>query len=239
MAFDLNKNDGADKATSNKPQSTSKFDLSKGDAAPPVTSPPAPSSNKWILVLLGVLIIGGGIWFYLSKDEKAKVENNLVAEVPTGSSSKVVPATVRTAQPSAVESDTGSQTTPIITQRDAEKNVSNEAASLNNKTVASFAEGSSAISQMDQSLVKRIVSYLTKNPDAAINVLGYASSDGSLQVNQIVSQGRADAFKDLLVKKEIAGSRISAIGKGIENPIASNATNAGRKKNRRIEITFQ
>ena len=101
-----------------------------------------------------------------------------------------------------------------------------------------FAQGSAVFSTIDQSLVKRVLSYLTKNPDASVQVNGYASSDGSLAINHVISQSRADAFKQLLVSKHIAESRINASGKGIEDPVASNATSAGRKKNRRIEITL-
>jgi outer membrane protein OmpA-like peptidoglycan-associated protein len=69
-------------------------------------------------------------------------------------------------------------------------------------------------------------------------VNGYASSDGTLAINQIVSQARADAFKEYLVSRSVAANRIIAEGKGIENPVASNETNSGRKKNRRVEITI-
>ncbi|TBO43344.1 hypothetical protein EYS08_07130 [Pedobacter kyonggii] len=47
-----------------------------------------------------------------------------------------------------------------------------------------------------------------------------------------------EAFKNHLTSLNIEAARISTTGKGIENPIASNNTNAGRKKNRRVEITL-
>jgi outer membrane protein OmpA-like peptidoglycan-associated protein len=240
MAFDLNKNDGSDKGTSNKTQSTSKFDLSKSDAATTIITNPASSSKKWIIGLVGILMLGGGIWFYSSKDAGSKVNTNPVGVVvPTDSSSNVILDTAGTGQPSIVEKDTSSQTASTIVDESNDKNVPVEAANLSNKTAASFAQGSSALSRVDQSLLERIVSYLTKNPDATINIIGYASSDGSLSVNQLVSQSRAEAFKRLLMSKTIAESRITAIGKGIQNPIASNATNSGRKRNRRIEIALK
>lgn len=112
-------------------------------------------------------------------------------------------------------------------------------AKLNNTTPANFGEGSAKFRRVDKSLVKLIISYLTKNPEASVYVNGYASSDGSLAIKKTVSQARADAFKTYLVSKNITQNRVVATGKGIENPITSNDTETGRKKNRRVEVTFQ
>ncbi len=71
-----------------------------------------------------------------------------------------------------------------------------------------------------------------------ISVFGYASSEGDIAFNQSISQARADAYKKWLIRKGIDESLVTAIGKGIENPIASNDTEAGRRKNRRVEVSF-
>jgi len=240
MAFDLNKNDGADQVTSNTTQSSSKFDLSKGDVETPVIPDPAPSSKKWILVFVALLIVGGGIWFYSSKDENPKIESSPATEVVTNDSATTTTSdTAGTVQPALESKDTTTQTAATIAQQPAEETPNDEVARLNNKPVASFAQGSATIGRIDQSLLQKIVSYLNQNPAASIDINGYASSDGSLSVNQTVSQARADSFKELLISKQVAENRIAAVGKGIENPIASNATNAGRKRNRRIEIAFK
>jgi len=77
---------------------------------------------------------------------------------------------------------------------------------------------------------------LKTNKQVIIHVLGYASSEGRQQINQQISQARADAYKRLLVQKGIPENNINAQGKGIDNPIASNDTDAGRRKNRRVEV---
>ena len=74
------------------------------------------------------------------------------------------------------------------------------------------------------------------NSSARLEVFGYASSEGSVAVNQSISQARADAFKNYLIAKSVKADRIKAIGNGIANPIASNDTESGRRKNRRVEV---
>jgi len=233
MAFDLNKNDGSDKTPSDKIPASSKFDLSKG-AAEGATEKKSPKSTLWIIGLVGVLIVGGGIWYYSGsgitavpvaspKEQAGAATDTTVAKAPASQGTEANPVTEKAAV--------------VSTQVPDEKgNVA--ATSLNNKIPATFGQGSSSFNRLDRSLVKRIVSYLAENPNASVNIDGYASSDGSLAINQTISQARADAFKKYLVSKGITESRIVASGRGIENPVTSNDTGTGRKKNRRVEITI-
>jgi OOP family OmpA-OmpF porin len=66
--------------------------------------------------------------------------------------------------------------------------------------------------------------------------VGYTDSIGSDQYNLGLSNRRANAVKAYLVSKGVAADRIYTEGKGKADPIASNATAAGRAKNRRVEI---
>ena len=52
-------------------------------------------------------------------------------------------------------------------------------------------------------------------------------------------QKRAQAIADRLIAKGIGADRISVVGKGSQDPVASNATEAGRSKNRRVEINLK
>ena len=71
---------------------------------------------------------------------------------------------------------------------------------------------------------------------SGITVIGHTSSEGSDAYNAQLSQRRADAVVAALVARGIAAARISGQGRGEKQPIANNATGAGRSLNRRVEI---
>ena len=81
--------------------------------------------------------------------------------------------------------------------------------------------------------------YLSSNSNNKINLIGYASNDGSDYANKILSKKRALMVKDKLVSFGFEKSRIIALGGGISNPIASNLTEKGRILNRRVELTLK
>ena len=70
----------------------------------------------------------------------------------------------------------------------------------------------------------------------SLQVLGYTDSTGNDTINIPLSQRRAAAVAQYLGLRGVASSRITAAGMGAQNPIASNATAAGREQNRRVEI---
>jgi len=80
------------------------------------------------------------------------------------------------------------------------------------------------------------VETLTKNPNIKVEIEGHTCSKGSKEYNLGLSQRRADAVREYLISKGIAGERLSTVGKGEEDPIASNDTMEERSKNRRIEF---
>ena len=82
----------------------------------------------------------------------------------------------------------------------------------------------------------RIAEFMIHNPDAKVSVKGFTDSSGSRSYNISVSQFRANTIKSYLVGKGVRSSHINAVGLGPENPIATNATEAGRRSNRRVEI---
>ena len=73
-----------------------------------------------------------------------------------------------------------------------------------------------------------------KNID--IQIEGYTDSAGDPGANQVLSSSRANKVLNHLISNGIAASRLSAIGYGQENPVASNDTAEGRAENRRIEF---
>ena len=68
---------------------------------------------------------------------------------------------------------------------------------------------------------------------------GHTDSIGTEQYNQRLSERRAEAVKQYMVSKGIPASKITTIGKGETQPIATNKTKEGRQKNRRVDIEFK
>jgi len=68
---------------------------------------------------------------------------------------------------------------------------------------------------------------------------GHTDSVGTDAYNQKLSERRAAAVKDYLVSKGIPSAKITTIGKGESQPVATNKTAEGRQKNRRVDIEFK
>jgi outer membrane protein OmpA-like peptidoglycan-associated protein len=83
-----------------------------------------------------------------------------------------------------------------------------------------------------------LVETLKEYPDVKIEIVGYTDSSGQEIFNKLLSLKRANTVKDYLVKKGIDEARIATKGMAAANPIASNTTEEGRQKNRRIEVRF-
>lgn len=219
MAFDLNKNNGS-----------AKFDLSKTELKETVATEERAKSKKTIVGLLIFLLAGGGFLYYATGGVSEKNKDAAMTE-RNASDSKVASKVEELKLEPVVEN---SGEVELKTNPENKKTL----LKFNHKIAATFTQGSSTVNQMNQSMVNQLLSYLSENPATVVQINGYASSDGTLEVNKIISQARADAFKQHLLSKNVKEDRIVALGKGIENPIATNETNAGRRKNRRVEIVL-
>ncbi|HEY1549003.1 MAG TPA: OmpA family protein [Kofleriaceae bacterium] len=89
------------------------------------------------------------------------------------------------------------------------------------------------------SLMDEIGSVITKNPQIKrIQIEGYASSEGDAAHNKKLSDDRAKSVMKYLTDHGIAQPRLTAIGFGVDKPIADNSTEDGREKNRRVEFSI-
>lgn len=89
-----------------------------------------------------------------------------------------------------------------------------------------FKIGSSTITPDQMPNVEMIAAYLKNHPKAKVQVRGYASADGPLEVNQRLAQARAESVKNQLIKRyKIAADRIDAQGEGIGNMFAEESWN--------------
>lgn len=85
----------------------------------------------------------------------------------------------------------------------------------------------------------RLVEALASTPDRNVLVEGYTDSQGSAEHNLDLSQRRADAVRNYLMRRGYAAHRVQAHGIGEASPIADNATSEGRANNRRVEIVLE
>lgn len=84
----------------------------------------------------------------------------------------------------------------------------------------------------------KVANSLQSYPDSTVQVLGHTDNTGAASYNQTLSERRANAVADVLMNNNVAFSRINAIGRGEDQPVASNLDEAGRQKNRRVEIVI-
>ncbi len=87
--------------------------------------------------------------------------------------------------------------------------------------------------------VKNLADFMAQYPATNVEVAGHTDSVGPDAYNQKLSQRRADAVKQVLVKDGVAPSRVTAVGYGESRPVADNATEAGRAVNRRVEAQVE
>ncbi len=79
---------------------------------------------------------------------------------------------------------------------------------------------------------------LANYPDSTIDVIGHTDSVGAESYNYDLSLRRADTVANFLIRRGVAGGRVAAYGRGETEPIASNDTEAGRARNRRVELVI-
>ncbi|MFY9397402.1 MAG: OmpA family protein [Desulfomonilia bacterium] len=99
-----------------------------------------------------------------------------------------------------------------------------------------FDTDSSEIKPGGYAALDKVVDILLGDPWLTVEIQGHTDSVGPESYNDRLSRARAQAVKDYLVRKGIAGYRLSAVGYGESMPIASNDTDEGRAKNRRVEL---
>ena len=104
-----------------------------------------------------------------------------------------------------------------------------------------FETGKATIKGKSFALLDQIAATFIENSNYIIEVQGHTDNTGKEEVNKSLSDKRAHAVMDYLVKKGVDPARMTAIGYGSDKPIEDNKTKAGRAKNRRVEfaITFE
>ena len=101
-----------------------------------------------------------------------------------------------------------------------------------------FPFDSAALRSDLQADIRTVGRSLLQYPNTTVQVLGHTDSDGDASYNQKLSLRRAQAVSSVLVAEGVPSSRIQSIGRGEDQPIASNLTAEGKQQNRRVEIVI-
>jgi outer membrane protein OmpA-like peptidoglycan-associated protein len=99
-----------------------------------------------------------------------------------------------------------------------------------------FGFDSYALTPQSQETIMKFAEILNEYPDTNISIEGHTDNRGTEEYNQRLSQRRADAVKNYLKMQNVDEKRMMTIGQAFSRPVASNETDDGRSKNRRVEI---
>ena len=126
---------------------------------------------------------------------------------------------------------------------------------LNNKQVNVTNTGSELIVTMPQDILFALDSAAVRSdlrrdlgvvagnlqayPNSTISIEGHTDNTGTANYNRILSQRRANAVADILVNNGVPPARLYAVGRGENEPVASNLSATGRAQNRRVEIVIR
>lgn len=176
---------------------------------------------------LGALV-GAGIGQAVGHDSKSTLIG-AAAGAALGAGAGYVWSQQMQQQKMAMEQVT--QGTPVQVSQTADNRLR-----INIPADASFAVNSAVLNRNMYPVLERLAQTLLQNPYAYVSISGHTDSTGNDAINNPLSLKRANAARDFLVARGVPAARISTTGMGSTQPIASNATEAGRAQNRRVEI---
>jgi len=102
-----------------------------------------------------------------------------------------------------------------------------------------FAVGKADLKPGATRTLDKLVAAMKRDRDTTVTIEGHTDSTGRHAYNVGLSQRRANAVRGYLASKGIPSSRLQARGLGPDFPVATNATEAGRQQNRRVELVVQ
>ncbi len=101
-----------------------------------------------------------------------------------------------------------------------------------------FDTGKATIRAGSHKSMDDLAELLKKNPSWRVTIVGHTDNVGSSSFNKLLSQNRANAGRNYLIKRGVAPERVDTYGMGDTKPVASNKTEEGRQKNRRMVVTI-
>ncbi|CBE69699.1 MAG: OmpA family protein [Candidatus Methylomirabilis oxygeniifera] len=102
-----------------------------------------------------------------------------------------------------------------------------------------FAFNSAELTTESLTILDGVAEILSKHPDLKVTIAGHTDSVGTADYNKKLSQRRAESVRNYLASHGVNAAKLTAVGFGEEQPIASNDEAEGRTKNRRVELQPQ
>ncbi len=99
-----------------------------------------------------------------------------------------------------------------------------------------FDTGKATIKPESQKIVAEIATLLKGHPGLQVSIEGHTDNTGTPQGNKTLSDARSKAVVEAVAGMGVEAARMSAVGWGQDNPVADNATEEGRARNRRVEV---
>jgi outer membrane protein OmpA-like peptidoglycan-associated protein len=107
---------------------------------------------------------------------------------------------------------------------------------LNVPSDVSFDTGRADIKPNMRAILDQFANGLSSQPNTDVRIIGHTDSTGSDELNNRLSLDRAQATKNYLVSRGVHANQIQVAGRGEHEPVADNNSDAGRARNRRVEI---
>jgi OmpA-OmpF porin, OOP family len=101
-----------------------------------------------------------------------------------------------------------------------------------------FETGSTSLTPQSRAQIADVARILNAYPKARVQIAGYTDNTGNEAANLALSRGRAEAVMNALRENGAAATNMNAQGFGSQDPVASNATEDGRARNRRVTLTI-
>lgn len=99
-----------------------------------------------------------------------------------------------------------------------------------------FATGKSDLNASSKEALLKFAATLKETPETDVTIYGHTDNKGSRELNEKLSRERAESVSKFLVSNAVQKERLTTQGKAFDEPVADNATEAGRAQNRRVEV---
>jgi OmpA-OmpF porin, OOP family len=198
---------------------------------------PAATAWLWPIVILGLLLLGGLIWYFNRGNTVTPVNTATEAGNAIASGASSLGPFVQTSLPGGIVLN--------IPQNGVENklliSIQNPNAQVNTETWFDFDRllfdtNTAALQPSSQEQLQNIANILKAYPNVQIRIGGYTDNQGDAGANLKLSEDRADHVMHQIITLGVDPSRLDAKGYGEDHPVADNATDAGRAQNRRISM---